>query len=198
VPDEIQCVTHWPSDRGHNRDEERVPTEVDLATMNWGYLVSKDANPVRWFNLLLLSERERKHDMKACGILLNDTREKLQKAKLAVGDLIAVFLQKLWEHTLKEIEDRFGGFDLVPLKVAITVPAIWPPYAMRNLDAAVVKAGILNPRRMGETTLIHVEESKAAAFSTLFGPRNLATIEVCTGAFVEFSYSKKNSNVQHT
>ena len=181
APDEIHHVAHWPSDGQRGKDEVQVPTQMDLETKQWGYLVSKDADPIRWFKLLLLGTGDLKMDMKDSSLPLEDSREKLRKhggfEPGAVVDLIAGFLQKLWEHTLEEIKYEID-MDVLQIKVAITVPAIWPLYAREKLEAAAKKAGILNPRLIGATKLILVEEPEAAALSTLFRLRAYPEIEV--------------------
>ncbi|KAI8299691.1 Hsp70 family chaperone [Colletotrichum sp. SAR11_240] len=58
--------------------------------------------------------------------------------------------------------------DDMRLRVAITVPAIWPEYARSLMREAAEIAGITNERDIGETTLILVAEPEAAALATLF------------------------------
>ena len=170
----------------------QTPTQVDLATKDWGYLVSKDADPVRWFKLLLLETGDLKRDMENSSTPLEASREKLQKhagfGPGAVIDLIAEFLQNLWEHALKEIGHEID-IDYLRVRVAITVPAIWPLYARQRMEEAAKKAGILKPRRIGATKLILVEEPEAAAVSTLFDRRAYPEIEVRTHPLL-FRYAK--------
>ncbi len=181
TPDDIHHVAHWPYDGQRGKDEVQIPTQVDLETKDWGYLVSKDADPIRWFKLLLLETKDLKRDMMDPSVPLEDSREKLRKHSGsepgAVIGLIAGFLQKLWEHTLEEIKHEVD-IDLLPIKVAITVPAIWPLYARQKMEEAAKRAGILKPRRVGTTKLILVEEPEAAAVSTLFDRRAYPEIEV--------------------
>ncbi len=181
APDDIHHVAHWPYDGQRGKDEVQIPTQVDLETKQWGYLVSKDANPVRWFKLLLLEERDMKRDMKDSSIPLEASREKLRKhagpGPGTVVDLIAEFLGNLWKHALEEIKYEID-IEFLQIKVAITVPAIWPLYARQKMEEAAKKAGILNSRRIGATKLILVEEPEAAAVSTLFDRRAYPEIEV--------------------
>ncbi|KAK4444198.1 hypothetical protein QBC34DRAFT_415619 [Podospora aff. communis PSN243] len=181
TPNDIHHVAHWPYDGFRGKDEVQIPTQVDLASNDWGYLVSKDADPVRWFKLLLLETRDLKKDMKETNHPLENSREKLRKhagyEPSAVISLVADFLQKLWEHALTEIQYELD-LDLLPIKVAITVPAIWPLYAREKMEIAAEKAGITKPRRIGKTELILVEEPEAAAVSTLFDRKDYPEIEV--------------------
>lgn len=191
TPNDIHHVAHWPYDGKRGKDEVQIPTQVDFATQDWGYLISKDADPIRWFKLLLLEPRDLKRDMKDTSVPLEDARTKLRAhagfEEGAVVDLIANFLKKLWDHAMEEIAYEMD-LDLLPIKVAITVPAIWPLYARQKMETAAKKAGILNPRRIGETTLILVEEPEAAAVSTLFDRKEYPEIEVCS--FTEVVRSK--------
>ena len=181
APDEIHHVAHWPSDGQRGKDEVQVPTQVDLATKDWGYLVSKDADPIRWFKHLLLEPQDLKTDMKDASIPLENSREKLRKhagsEPGAVVDLIAEFLRNLWEHALEQIHPEID-IELLHIKVAIAVPAIWPLYARQGMEETAKKAGILKPRHIGATKLILVEEPEAAALSTLSGRRAYPEIEV--------------------
>jgi len=83
----------------------------------------------------------------------------------------------MWTHALKEIS-REIEVDVLPLKVALTVPAIWPVYARERMKEAARKAGILDHRPIGKTTLMLVEEPEAAALCTLFDRRNYPEISV--------------------
>ena len=183
TPDDIHHVAHWPYDGRRSKDEVQIPTQVDLKTNKWGYLVPKDADPVCWFKLLLLKPNDMKSDMKDARMPLQVSQMKLRKHAGydpgAVVDLIAHFLRQLWEHTLAEIAHEID-VDCLRIKVAITVPAIWPLYARQKMEEAAKKAGILKPRRIGATKLILVEEPEAAAISTLFDRKDHPEIEVCT------------------
>ncbi|KAK5656835.1 hypothetical protein OQA88_4383 [Cercophora sp. LCS_1] len=169
APSDIHSVARWPCNDQRSVGQVQIPTQVDLETGNWGYLVPRDADPVRWFKLLLFDPRDLRRDMDP-SVPLKRSREKLWEHAGsnpdAVVDLVAEFLRRLWDHSLNEIRDRID-VDMLPIKVAITVPAIWPLYAREKMKAAAKKAGILNPRRIGETKLILVEEPEAAAVATL-------------------------------
>ena len=53
------------------------------------------------------------------------------------------------------------------MHIVITVPAIWKGYARQAMREAAKKAGILNLRMAGATTLTFAPEPEAAALSTL-------------------------------
>ncbi len=97
--------------------------------------------------------------------------------KDAAVDLVALFLKELWHHALTEIKHEID-VDCLPVKVAITVPAIWPSYARERMKEAARKAGINDYRAAGETTVALIEEPEAAALTTLFERREYPEIGV--------------------
>lgn len=128
-------------------DEVHIPTQVDLKSKKWGYLVPKDSDPIRWFELLLLDEFDIKEDVRKSSYLTS-ARETLQYHRQYGGDgivdLIALFLKELWDHSLTDIGKQVD-VEKLPLKVALTVPAIWPNYARTRLkDAAKKKQALRN------------------------------------------------------
>lgn len=129
-------------------------------------MVSRDALPIRWLKLLLIDEKDAKYDLKSCEYL-NDAKWRLEERSLDVMGLIADYLRKIWEHTLSDISVQVD-IDALPLRVVITVPAIWPQYAREKMKAAAQRAGILEYRPIGKTVLHLVEEPEAAALETLF------------------------------
>ncbi|KAF5543247.1 heat shock 70 kDa 12B [Fusarium phyllophilum] len=68
--------------------------------------------------------------------------------------------------------------DNLPLRVAITIPAIWPAYAQNPMREAAKTAGITKYRDIGETTLILVQEPEAAALASLFQRNSSPEIQV--------------------
>jgi hypothetical protein len=70
-----------------------------------------------------------------------------------------------------------GAVDGLPFKVALTVPAIWKPYAHEKMREAARAAGILSSRVCGQTTLKLVSEPEAAALATLNEFRNCHNVE---------------------
>jgi molecular chaperone DnaK (HSP70) len=84
-------------------------------------------------------------------------------------DIIADYLRLLWKHATDDIiRDRGSiAFKGSPLKVWITVPAIWEEDAREGMRQAVKKAGILEDRTAGKTTVDLVAEPEAAAMAVL-------------------------------
>jgi hypothetical protein len=185
-PEEINEIKRWPVDRRRFYDEVQIPSQFDPVTRNWGFLIPENSDPIRWFKLLLLRPEDMEHDVRNSEQLKN-ARAKLQgmgaSASDAVIEVIAEFLRQIWMHSLEQIR-RDIDIDVLPLKVALTVPAIWPAYAREMMKEAASRAGILGYRPIGETTLALVEEPEAAAVATLFDRRKYPEVNVSTFAFL--------------
>lgn len=162
------------------QDEVQVPTQIHLKSKKWGNLITKHSDPIRWFKLLLLDEKHIKEDVRKSPYL-TQARAMLRSHPRYSGDgvvdLIAQFLKELWDHSLQDIGKQIE-IDKLPLRVAVTVPAIWPSYARARLKEAAKRAGIEAPRVIGNTRLTLVEEPEAAALCTLHERRQYPEIEV--------------------
>ncbi len=167
--DQVNLITSWP---GNGREEGKAPTELsyDHGQIMWGYEIP-DADPVRWFKLLLLKEEDLDKDLRSSEFLLRGRRMLRENSKTAVG-LIADYLRAFWKHIVETINKSRGEsvVDTLAFHVVITVPAIWKNYARQGMQKAAEEAGILNPRPAGPTTLSFVPEPEAAALSTLSEP----------------------------
>ena len=135
-------------------------------------------NPIKWFKLLLLKENDIVREEICNSEPLQYARAQLQGHKaLTATEIVGKYLAKLWQHTYSELRSRLEIDDL-PLKVAITVPAIWPPYAHKAMRDAAEIAGILDERDIGVTTLDLVQEPEAAGLSILLERGKLPEIQV--------------------
>jgi len=133
--------------------------------------------------LLLLKDEDIPTDIRESEYL-QDARKKLREHPVyqadGVVDLVARFLGDMWGVILKDINKAMSEdvVDNLPLRIAITVPAIWPSYARQKMKQAAERAGILSRKSKAETTLVIVEEPEAAALCTFFERRNYPDIEV--------------------
>jgi len=184
VPDMIHEVRQWPclGLLEKEKDEVQVPTQIDLGSRTWGFQIPRDANPIRWFKLLLLEDEDLRPELRASPCLRDARRQVDRLGPDAVIDLIADFLSRLWEHTRREIEREIGADDVdaLPFRVGLTIPAIWPQYARTMMKEAARRARILESRDIGETTLTLVEEPEAAALATLFERKQYPDVAVRT------------------
>ncbi|KAI8673352.1 hypothetical protein NCS55_00654600 [Fusarium keratoplasticum] len=173
-PDSVVPITGYPgSEVGYN-DPVQVPSVLDLDTGKWGYEVAPSMKPMRWFKMLLLREEDMGKDTLQDAVYVTEARRQLRKRRKSAEDVVAIFLSKLWEHTLAQLGTKM--LDGLPFKVAITVPAIWPPYAEEAMRRAAKTAGILKYRHAGDTTLELIQEPEAAALSILLERRSLPEI----------------------
>ncbi|KAF2649412.1 actin-like ATPase domain-containing protein [Lophiostoma macrostomum CBS 122681] len=167
---QVNIVTTWP---GSGREEGKVPTELfyEDDQMMWGYEIPHDAEPVRWFKLLLLKEEDLDGDMRSNEFILRGRRLLRENDKSAI-ELVTDYLRALWTYVLASIKKARGAavVDALAFHVVITVPAIWKGYVRQAMEKAAKNAGILQRRVAGRTTLSLVPEPEAAALSTLYEP----------------------------
>ncbi|KAL8386330.1 hypothetical protein RB599_007955 [Gaeumannomyces hyphopodioides] len=164
-------ITTWP---GNGREEGKVPTEIAYGgggEVSWGFEVPADADPVRWFKLLLLRPGDLTDELLHSEILTMGRMFLAKTGKTAV-EVIADYLRLLWNHTLDTITKNLGEIVVksMAFRVVITVPAIWKPYARQSMQEAARLAGILEERSAGLTTMSFVPEPEAAALATLTEP----------------------------
>ncbi|TGJ86878.1 hypothetical protein E0Z10_g1906 [Xylaria hypoxylon] len=165
---QVNFITSWP---GHGREEGKAPTELwysDDEEPAWGYEVPVDADPFRWFKLLLVRVEDLKPEVRDSKFLVR-ARAMMEESGRTAVDLVADYLRLLWEHITSTV-DRARGETIVealPIHVVITVPAIWESYERRAMEDSAKKAGILKYRLAGATKLTFAPEPEAAALSTL-------------------------------
>ncbi|KAF7184569.1 hypothetical protein CNMCM7691_005753 [Aspergillus felis] len=173
----ISLITEWP---GCGTEEGKCPTELfyEYGATSWGYAIPRDADPIRWFKLLLLKTEDLKEDVQSSEFFLL-AKEKVRSEGLQPINLVADYLRLLWAHTLETIEKSRGAQFLPALRlhIVITVPAIWKGYARQSMEEAAQKAGLLAPREIGKTRLSFVLEPEAAAMATLADPDHQSLVE---------------------
>ncbi|KAK3987602.1 hypothetical protein QBC44DRAFT_371934 [Cladorrhinum sp. PSN332] len=206
-PFQVKDILNWPSG-DYLFEEAQVPTLLNPKTGEWGFQVFPQSDPLRWFKLLLVDEADLDDDLKKSE-QLKESRTRAEAFPGGVDQLISNFLGKLWNHTLEELGETHVPLSL-PLKVAITVPAIWKPYAKERMKRAAIRAGITRPREVGNvtypTTLCLVEEPEAAALWTLREYNDSVKLEVgetfivcdCGGGTVDIITYQVTSNEPFT
>lgn len=166
--EQINLITSWP---GTGREEGKAPTEIfyENDQVMWGYTIPSDANPIRWFKLLLLREEDLTVELRESEFLLR-ARKIIRETKKTATDLIADYLRALWQHILDTIHKARGKSvtEALTFHVVITVPAIWKDYARQSMTEAARKSGILDTRLAGLTTLAFAPEPEAAALASLY------------------------------
>lgn len=134
----------------------------------WGYTIPPDADPIRWFKLLLLREEDLDSELRQSEFILRG-RKMLRESGKTATDLIGDYLGALWKHVLETIIRARGRSvaDALPYHVVITVPAIWKDYARQDMQEAARKSGMLKMRPAGPTSLAFAPEPEAAALASL-------------------------------
>lgn len=125
-PGDIHEITEWPSEFHLNAGEDQVPTQFDLASGKWGYEVTPQMKPIKWFKLLLLKDQDIIQNEIRNSRPLKDAQQQIRARGMTPTEVVGLYLKKLWAHTYKKLGEMLV-IDNLPLRVAITVPAIWPP-----------------------------------------------------------------------
>ncbi|CAH0049475.1 unnamed protein product [Clonostachys solani] len=172
-PDALNMVSSWDGPmytKCHNK--RQVPTTICYNSWGrpsaWGYAVPPTQKPLKWFKLLLLDSDHLPDHFRHAPKLI-EAQAQMKEMNKSPVDVIADYLRLLWAHTLTQISKAVSSVALarLKLKVVVTMPAIWPPYAQLRMKEAVKMAGILDPRSAGQTSLSFMSEPEAAALAAL-------------------------------
>ncbi|KAJ2981907.1 hypothetical protein NUW58_g6569 [Xylaria curta] len=169
---EPEVVTHWLSALSKNNDRTKVPSKIhfdkETGEVKWGYNIPTDVEPIQWFKLLLLNEQDLPANLRHSSHIQAARTMAVNLGKTAV-ELVGDYLKVLWEHVITEIKDEKGAslVDGTKFHVILSVPAIWKDYARDRMHQAAERAGILEDRLPGKTSLDFISEPEAAALATL-------------------------------
>jgi molecular chaperone DnaK (HSP70) len=134
--------------------------------------------PIKWFKLLLLNDEDIAKEEVHTATQLQEAKRILSNSMDTTAvQIVAFYLKKVWNHTYAALRSRID-IDNLPLRVAITIPAIWPAYAQSAMREAAKIAGIMDYRDIGVTTLTLVQEPEAAALACLFQRNSSPEIQV--------------------
>lgn len=187
---DIRSVAHWPGPRpGTEIDEVKVPSKIQyhknedghIVPVKWGFQVEDDNDlTFHWYKLLLLKDEDQPRHLRESK-QLQKTRDRLKAIGKTPEDVVSDYLSKLWEHAVGD--NGIGLWDLptgqiskqlgqgsvfkMPIHVVLTVPAIWKKYARDSMKKAAMRAGFLNHRLAGPTTLELISEPEAASYAYL-------------------------------
>ena len=151
-----------------------MPTQLEYGSVDantkWGYSIPPSKQVIQWFKLLLLNGSDIPEDIVKSSQFKNAVK---QQESLGISriDLVAMFLRGLWDHALAAITRSLGKtkVDTSKLHIVLTIPAIWPHYIQNRMKAAAQRAGLLNDREAGKTTLDFLAEPEAAALAVMNG-----------------------------
>ncbi|KAL6788341.1 actin-like ATPase domain-containing protein [Trichoderma sp. SZMC 28012] len=171
-PEQINIITSWKTSFNFNSDKEKVPTSISYRnkdeTPAWGYAAPIGESSLKWFKLCLLEKEDIPEYLRGSQNL-QTARASLEKLGIHAVDAISDYLRELWNHSLACVERAEGAsmMNLSSFKVIVTLPAIWPAYALYRMKEAIEKAGIMNFRSTADTILQFIPEPEAAALASL-------------------------------
>lgn len=124
--------------------------------------------PIKWFKLLLLNDSDLADEDINLSKRLKQSRKELSEhpSQISAVDIVGRYLKKLWGHAQTILRTQLD-IDGISLRVAITVPAIWPHHAQKAMRKAADIAGITTRRPMGAPTLELIHEPEAASLSIM-------------------------------
>lgn len=160
-PKVIEVISDWESEIDHNSDSAKVPSKIayskDGNVTSWGFDHDPVDNQFSWFKLLLSEDTKsrRRHVLGS----LEAAMQSLQKAPV---DVVADYLNRLWRHVSEVLKNKLGEylFECLPIRLVLTVPAVWDHAAQELTRMAAEKAGLMARSNL-ELTL--VSEPEAAA-----------------------------------
>jgi molecular chaperone DnaK (HSP70) len=169
----VKLIRNWPSNIPRGPENAKTPSRLQYfegtADYTWGYEAdNSNSLDIEWFKLLLLRKRDLPEHFQNSPYILK-AQQRLEQLKKAHEDVVSDYLRKLWNHTIESMKKDQGAdsVNLLPFKVVITIPAMWPAYAEDYMRSAAIKAGILDQRDCGSTILSFISEPEAAALATI-------------------------------
>ncbi|KAK6538417.1 hypothetical protein TWF694_010002 [Orbilia ellipsospora] len=190
---EIQLVTTWPTtdfDYSSTHDKTRTWISYDKGNRepsSYGY--EARGNPFKWFKVLL------QHGHYSADIeYVQDANAKLKDLNKTIDNVISDYLKWIWQTGISDIRRVLGkSFESIyDLKVVLTVPAAWEPFARDRTKRAAWAAGlpknlklVSEPEAGALYSLLHREREKSLKVGDIFvvcdaggGTVDLITYEV--------------------
>lgn len=171
----------------------KIAFDGDVFSAYWGHDIPANLEPLSWFKLLLVDEKNLSEDVRHSPHIAA-ARERLKRARQEPIEVVATYLEQLWIYTMDELVKRFDELvvQYTQFKVYLTVPAIWDESARKLMKEAAIRAGICDARREAKPTYLElVSEPEAAALAVFHeykGQHNVQVSARCT------TYSLKVSN----
>ncbi|RDW62305.1 hypothetical protein BP6252_11738 [Coleophoma cylindrospora] len=160
-PKAIEVISDWESEIDHNSDSAKVPSKISYSedgnVVSWGFDHDPLDKQFSWFKLLLSKETaEQRRD------ILGSMEADMKSLRKDPVDVVADYLNRLWEHASGVLKGKLGEylFECLPIRMVLTVPAVWDHAAQELTRTAAKKAGLVS-RANVELTL--VSEPEAAA-----------------------------------
>lgn len=175
----MRLIDDWPKSNFLNENTEKVPTKISYDNrepLHWGYNVTVTEKSFQWFKLLLDPHRA----AQVPGPVVSSERL-LGSLHKTAEQVAADYLERVWNYTMNDIARRQGeGWQSRhPLRVVLTVPAIWSPAAKDRTLKAARAAGL-------PENLSLVSEPEAAALKVLREKNQDQTVQVCPSSSLDY------------
>lgn len=158
----------------------KIAFDGDVFSAYWGHDIPANLEPLSWFKLLLVDEKNLSEDVRHSPHIAA-ARERLKRARQEPIEVVATYLEQLWIYTMDELVKRFDDLvvDYTQFKVYLTVPAIWDESARKLMKEAAIRAGICDARRSAKATYLElVSEPEAAALAVFHEYKGQHNVQV--------------------
>lgn len=183
-PDLIKPIDSYAGRSYHRAgDKKKVPTTIayddEGEPASWGYMTSLAQEPVKWFKLLLIDDKDVPDHIRHSPELAT-VKSRMKKLNKKPIEVVADYLRNLWGHSSNQIENEMGDtwMEQCTIRLVVTLPAIWPIYAQVRMRDAVKTAGILDGRD-NRSTLTFISEPESAALALMGDIMDRVDIKVC-------------------
>jgi hypothetical protein len=189
--DKIEVNQIWPSGRNTGKVPSAIAYPVDNANENltkiqWGFGV--DCLTAYMWTKLQLGEDSRRENLISSGLLeLYNDRSLTQPRRKGPKEVVTDYLTELykWLETRLKARDE-GLFNISPLEIWVTVPAMWTD-AAKNVTLEAVRAAGFGKRPSDTVNMISEPEAAALAVITQqTGLGAITNLEVCRYLFQGF------------
>jgi Hsp70 protein len=139
---DIYYINNWPNPQASIATADQVPSKITYnngKVDKWGFAMSSTDIPLKWFKVLLdPSHKYSKSD------LAKPASSLLARQNKTAQEVSTDYLQRIWEFTLDDIKRKRGEDfkEKHPLKVVLTVPAVWSQAAKEETRRAAQLAGL--------------------------------------------------------
>jgi molecular chaperone DnaK (HSP70) len=168
-PNEIKVVMNWGGDTA---DSAKCPTllryDDNMQVSHWGYNAKEETDTIGWFKLLLLQPEEEAFEFLRTSHELVAARQRMSELRKEPRDLVTDFLTKLLTEAKTRMRSDLSSQTVrnSQLRIVLTVPAMWPQYALETMRVAARDAiKLAGLDSCGEPDF--VPEPEAAALATL-------------------------------
>jgi len=175
----VRLIDDWPKSNSSIENTEKVPTKISYdgrEPLHWGYNVTVTEQSFKWFKLLLDPHRA----AQVPGPVVSSERL-LGSLNKTAEQVAADYLKQVWNYTTNDIarSQGDGWQSRHPLRVVLTVPAIWSPAAKDRTLKAARAAGL-------PENLSLVSEPEAAALRVLREKNQDQTVQVCPSSSLDY------------